>query len=108
MLQLGLPHVGVISKCDIADKEMIENILDYEGSDCVMNNDFVSNPKFKNLTKAIGSVIDEYMLVSFVMLDITDEESIQEVISRIDQTIQYGEDLEPHEPKDEDADLGEL
>lgn len=31
MLQLELPHINVITKCDIADKEQIERVLDSEG-----------------------------------------------------------------------------
>ena len=90
MMQLQMPHVGVITKCDIADKEMIERILDYEGSDSILSNDIVSSGKLKNLTNAIGSVIDDFMMVSFVMLDISDEDSIENVLLRIDQSIQYG------------------
>ena len=32
MMQLGLPHINVITKCDIADKQEIERILDSENS----------------------------------------------------------------------------
>lgn len=90
MMQLQMPHIGVITKCDIADKEMIERILDYEGSDSILSNDTNSNARYSNLTRAIGSVIDDFMMVSFVMLDVTDDDSIDNVIARIDQCIQYG------------------
>ena len=43
MLQLELPHIGVVTKCDIADKEMIEWILDYESSSTILSNDSVSS-----------------------------------------------------------------
>jgi hypothetical protein len=38
--------------------------------------------------------LDEYSLVSFVPLDISDEESIGEVLLQIDMAIQYGEDAD--------------
>jgi hypothetical protein len=53
--------------------------------------------------------IDDYNMVSFVPLDISDEESITMVLAHIDNSIQYGEDLEPKEPKwdDEEDEEGE-
>jgi GTPase SAR1 family protein len=103
MLQLELPHVNIITKCDIADKAAVEQVLDMEGTSSIQALDQESQTgKLKHLTRAIGSVIDDYMIVSFVMLDPTDEDSIEEVLMRTDHCIQYGEDVEPKEPKDED------
>ncbi len=39
-------------------------------------------------------------MVSFLPLDVSDEDSIELVLSTIDHAIQYGEDEEPKEPKD--------
>ena len=33
---------------------------------------------------------------------VSDEDSIEEVLMRTDHAVQYGEDLEPKEPRDED------
>jgi len=60
------------------------------------------NKRLARLTSAISSVVDDFMMVSFVLLDQTDEESIEEVVAHCDRAVQYGEDLEPMEPKDED------
>lgn len=90
MINLELPHVNVITKCDIADKEQIAAILEMEGAQFVSSLDKSSNPKMQRFSRAIGSVIDDYMMVSFVMLDITDEDSIEEVLNRTDHAIQYG------------------
>ena len=43
--------------------------------------------------------IDDYSLVRFLPLDITDEDSINDVLLQVDLTLQYGDDLEPKEPK---------
>lgn len=102
MLQLELPHINVITKCDIADKEQINQILDSEGSWMINAMDSQSSNKFKRMTSAISSVIDDYMIVSFVLLDPSDEDSIEEVLYRTDMAIQYGEDIEPKEPRDEE------
>lgn len=40
------------------------------------------------------SLLDEYSLVSFIPLDISDEDSIGEVLLQIDMAIQFGEDAD--------------
>jgi len=41
-------------------------------------------------------------MVSFVSLDVSDEQSIDYVLSTVDQSMQYGEDVEPKEPPEHD------
>lgn len=53
-----------------------------------------TGPKFRRLNAAVASLLDEYSLVSFVPLDISDEDSIGEVLLQVDMAIQYGEDAE--------------
>ena len=43
--------------------------------------------------------IEEYSLVSFTPLDISEEESLGTVLLTIDMTIQYGEDYDVRIPK---------
>ncbi|KAJ9513517.1 hypothetical protein QJQ45_006162 [Haematococcus lacustris] len=53
-----------------------------------------TGPRFAALNSAVGALLDEFSLVSFVPLDVTDEDSIAEVLYNIDTAIQYGEDAE--------------
>ena len=46
--------------------------------------------------------IEDYSMVSFLPLDLTDEDSIAMALSCIANIVQYGEDEEPAEPKDMD------
>lgn len=39
-------------------------------------------------------------MVSFIPLNITEEDSIEVLMAHIDNAIQYGEDLEPKPPKE--------
>jgi hypothetical protein len=39
--------------------------------------------------------LDDYDMVTFVPMDITDEESLEMVLMQADMAIQYGEDMEP-------------
>ena len=54
----------------------------------------VGGRRFAALTAALGRVLDDYSLVRFVPLDITDDENVTDLLTVIDNTIQYGEDLE--------------
>lgn len=91
MLQLELPHINVITKCDLADKEHLRMVLESEGAWMVHAMDRQTKGKLRALSECIAGVVDEYMMVSFVELDITDDESIQDVLDRTDMAIQYGE-----------------
>lgn len=106
MLQIQLPHVNVLTKMDIlkrsraVSEDELERFLDAD-VDFLLYKLHSSTPsRFYKLNEAIGTLIDDYRYVSFVPLDITDEESIALVLAHIDNSIQYGEDLEPKDPLD--------
>ncbi len=46
------------------------------------------------MNAAVAGLLDEYSLVSFLPLDISDEDSIGEVLLQIDMAIQFGEDAD--------------
>uniref|UniRef100_A0A7S2XYS1 GPN-loop GTPase 3 n=1 Tax=Fibrocapsa japonica TaxID=94617 RepID=A0A7S2XYS1_9STRA len=109
MVQLELPHVNVLTKCDLVDKEILDNFFEeISVRQAVHNSQAVGggtllrrNQKLARLTDAICSVVDDFTMVSFVPLDLRDEDSIGLVLAHADHVIQYGEDLEPKEPKDD-------
>ena len=47
----------------------IERVLDTEGTAMIQMMDNACPPRLRRLTRAIGSVVDDYMLVSFTMMD---------------------------------------
>ncbi|KAI8993662.1 GPN-loop GTPase [Pilobolus umbonatus] len=68
-----------------------------------IHNDEALSPmsrKFQALNQAIVQLIDDYSMVKFIPLNITDEDSVEYVLSHVDTSMQYGEDLEPKEPDD--------
>jgi len=108
MVQLELPHVNVLSKCDLVEKETLDFFLDedrHSMADYI--GDVAPQAKASKLTNAICSVVDDFTMVSFVPFNISDEDTITLCLAHIDQTIQYGEDLEPKEPKYDDEDFEE-
>lgn len=44
-------------------------------------------------------------MVNFLPLDINDPDSVAAILLQVDFSIQYGEDLEPKEPNDNDFDM---
>lgn len=126
MLMLEIPHVNILSKMDlvkgqVARKELKrfidpdtsllqdapESGLVYEFRDGVDNGDpadvesVMTGESFAKLNRAVGQLIDDFSLVSFLKLDVQDEDSVGAVLSYIDDAIQFHEAQEPREPDDE-------
>ncbi|PPJ49998.1 hypothetical protein CBER1_04718 [Cercospora berteroae] len=135
MIMMEVPHVNILSKMDqvkgqIARKELKrfidpdtsllqdapESGLVYEFKEGGDNGDFEDNSvmakdSFARLNRAVGQLIDDFSLVSFLKLDAQDEDSVGAVLSYIDDAIQFHEAQEPREPNDDlfdppDADMG--
>jgi len=134
MLMLELPHVNILSKMDlvkgqVARKELKKYIepdisllqdaprsgLVYEYQEGVDNGDpvnaqnVVTGDSFAKLNRAVGQLIDDFSLVSFLKLDVHNEDSIGAVLSYIDDATQFHEAQEPREPNDDltvDEDMG--
>eukprot|EP01089_Gocevia_fonbrunei_P002550 TRINITY_DN12501_c0_g1_i1.p1 TRINITY_DN12501_c0_g1~~TRINITY_DN12501_c0_g1_i1.p1 ORF type:complete len:277 (-),score=53.82 TRINITY_DN12501_c0_g1_i1:32-862(-) len=103
MYQLELPHVNVLTKMDLwgqKKKQELERFLDPDMHSLVEELNEQTEPRFAGLNAALGSLIEDDSLVGFIPLNVNDEESIRQVLGTIDHAIQYGEDLEPKEPKD--------
>jgi GTPase SAR1 family protein len=104
MLMLELPHINVLSKVDILKKQLpkkhrkrvLSRFLDMNVSQLLGEVDTTS------LSVAIGSLLEDFNMVSFIPLDPTDVDSIAVLLRHIDMSIQYGEDVEPTEPRDQD------
>lgn len=143
MIALELPHINILSKCDLVDKETIDRVLDVESAtelwhmeeENVMrasgfstfgrssssggaidlsdyfNDDNEAESKSQlqqkeemeiiesrrrrhRLTTSICSVLDDFSMVSFLPLNITDEDSIDLVLMHVDNLVQYGENAE--------------
>ncbi|KAI9193439.1 GPN-loop GTPase [Polychytrium aggregatum] len=107
MVQLEIPHVNVMTKMDLlgdrAQSSRMERFLDPDPSLLAESANIETHSKFHGLNLALLRLIEEYNMVSFLPLNIKEEESISLVLQHIDNAIQYGEDIEPKEPKD-DAD----
>jgi hypothetical protein len=98
MLQLQLPHINVITKCDLATNlNAIDKYLT-PGSNVLGDLNEHTPPQFRALNAALCGLLDDFSMVSYVMLDPTNEDSAEEVLAHIEMAIQYGEDAEPKMP----------
>ena len=105
MLQLALPHVNVLSKCDIIEKhgrlpmnlDFFTEVLDLSYLLEHLNDDPILG-KFKKLNKVLCDIVEDYSLVSFLALDLKSQESMVHLMKTLDHAIGYA-------TKDEDSNV---
>ena len=131
MLLLEIPHINILSKMDLVKgtvarrdlKRFVDpdvGLLDddpnrtlkfepgSEFGDPTETKSIMEGASFHRLNKAVARLIDDFSMVSFLQLNVQDEDSVGAILSYIDDAIQYHEAQEPKEPKEEgtgDADI---
>ncbi|KAH0791025.1 GPN-loop GTPase 3 [Histomonas meleagridis] len=114
MTMLELPHINVISKCDLLPEEDLKKIDDFTEMETFALMDRIKpNSTIAELTNKICELIDTFRLVQFRMLNLKEEDSLSDLIQSIDMIIQYYEnadygDEEFHEVADEEGDYSDL
>ena len=129
MIAMELPHTNVLTKCDLLTDEEVEDILSHgsatqlwdreqDRQSLILPTPFNPNATDadeatdeerrlehrrrhrQKLTDSISQLLDDYSMISFIPLNIKDEDSIDTLLACVDASIQYGEDLEvrEHEP----------
>jgi len=126
MLMLEMPHINVLSKMDLVKDTMskrefkrfinptVELLEDDPRNIIGLTKEEVDEDEkkesvakqgqkdtFARLNKAVAQLIDDYGMVSFLQLDVQNEDSVGAILSYIDDTIQFHEAQEPREPMDE-------
>lgn len=123
MIALELPQVTILTKCDLIPDEEIDRILDYGSATHLYNAEHerhslvadrgadtphnISEADIQQLdrlerrriqrhrlTDSICRLLDDWQLVSFLPLNLRDEDSIDHVFAVINHCIQHGEDAE--------------
>ncbi|TGJ77099.1 hypothetical protein E0Z10_g10782 [Xylaria hypoxylon] len=62
---------------------------------------------FRRLNKAVADLIESFSMISYLKLDVQDEDSVGSILSYIDDCIQYHEAQEPKELKDAEFEMEE-
>lgn len=127
MIMLEIPHLNILSKMDLLKDQMRKKdfkrflvpdttLLEDEPADHlrkkvkvdVHNTDpadkdaIMSGATFRQLNAAVANLIESFSMVSYLKLDSTDEDSVQAILSYIDDCIQFHEAQEPKELADEE------
>jgi len=113
MVNLELPHVNVLTKCDLMSDEVdLDQFLEGDADSIARDLSVGMQPRYRALNEAMASLLDEFALVSFVALNREDEGSVELALAHVNHCIQYGEDLEPsgkyidmNDDKNEDMDF---
>ncbi|KAI1495864.1 GPN-loop GTPase 3 like protein [Biscogniauxia marginata] len=133
MVMLEIPHINVLSKMDLVRDQVRKKdlkrfitpdsgLLDDDPAEIARrreegvaaDDDDTANPQdkdavmrgagFRRLNKAVAGLIENFSMVSYLKLDVQDEESVGAILSYIDDCIQYHEAQEPKELRDEEFD----
>jgi len=129
MMLLEVPHLNILSKMDLVKNQMRkkdikrfltpdtslleddpadiarrkagENI-DNQSEDPQDKEALMSGATFRRLNMAVAELIENFSMINYLKLDCTDEDSVQAILSYIDDCIQYHEAQEPRELADEE------
>ncbi|CAL1530741.1 unnamed protein product [Lymnaea stagnalis] len=96
MLQLSLPHVNVLSKVDLIEKQgrlafnpdFYTDVLDLGYLLNLLQDDPLLQ-KYKKLNEALVGIVEDYSLVSFIPLSVEDKESMLRVLKCVDKCNGY-------------------
>ncbi|KAK3335653.1 GPN-loop GTPase [Cercophora scortea] len=124
MILLEVPHLNILSKMDLVknqikkkelkrfitpDTTLLDDdpadigrrkagvLVEAENADPQNKDALMSGSTFKRLNMAVAGLIESFSMVSYLKLDCTDEDSVQAILSYIDDCIQFHEAQEPRE-----------
>jgi GPN-loop GTPase len=110
MIHLEIPYINLLSKVDLIDMNSILHYLSPNSQDLIQELNLLKNisKKYRLLNTILAEILDDYDMVTFLPVSIYNEELIENVMLHIDNTLQYGEDMEPKEPEDGEHDGNEI
>ena len=99
MIQVSLPHITVLTKCDLISKSNIyKEIVDGMSPEDLVNelSPFLGK-KIDKLNNLMIDFVKNFSLVSLRVLNPNDEDTISAVMYEADMVLQYYDSLEPRE-----------
>ncbi|KAL6945203.1 hypothetical protein ACO0QE_002651 [Hanseniaspora vineae] len=111
MVLLELPHINILSKIDlIKDEYSKKKLKRFLNPDPLVLTDSANkdtSSKFHHLNTAIANLVDEFGMVQFLPLEVKNPDSLNTILSYLDDVTQWSESQEPKEPADQ-FDIEEL
>lgn len=100
MTMLEMPHINVLSKCDLLTEEQKRKIDIFTEMECEALADEVRHKEnIQKLTNSICQVIDFFKLVQWRTLDSTKEDELIQLEAEIDSIIQYYDNADFCDPE---------
>lgn len=101
MISLELPHVNVLSKCDLLrSRRALSTFLDADTSELSHMLQCGTSPKLYRLNSSICELIDEWNMVQFLPLDPKEPDTVEMILAQVDNAIQYHDGVEPRAADD--------
>ena len=124
MIMLEVPHVNILSKMDLVKgqvgKRELKRFLDPDTTlldddpadygykpqeddghgDPLQAGQMMRGESFRRLNRAVAGLIESFAMVSYLRLDVRDEDSVGSILSYIDDAIQFHEAQEPRDTQD--------
>jgi len=105
MTALELPHVNVLSKCDLLpNRRAFDEFLDADSAALRERLNAGTGAALHKLNSAICELLDDWSMVQFLPLDPTDTDSIDLILAQVDNATQYHDDVEPRTVDDDRED----
>lgn len=128
MLMLEVPHINVLSKMDLVKGQVKKkDMKKFLTPDTALLDDdpmagtvereereadeakapdekeqVMKGASFRRLNRAVAGLIENFSMVNYLKLDVTEEDSVGAILSYIDDCIQFHEAQDPKEPNDEE------
>jgi hypothetical protein len=98
MVQLELPHLTVVTKCDlIEDKSLLDNLHDLDPKSISGDLPLMMGKKMEKLNEALTGLVDSFSLVDLYPLNADDEDSVNAVLYQSDTILQFYDSQEPRD-----------
>lgn len=105
MINLEIPFFNILTKTDLmsrAARTKLDEYLEPETNFLLVEESAWNSSwskKYRKLTKALATLIDDYSLVKFVPMNMYQEESLNDILFAIDEAVQFDEerDVKTHD-----------
>jgi GPN-loop GTPase len=94
MIMLECSHLNILSKVDLVKGEIGRGRLKQflQGDTGVYQTSQGMNPRFGKLNEAIVRLVEDFGMVEFLPLDASDRDTVETILSYIDDCTQWAED----------------
>ena len=106
MTMLEIPHLNLISKCDLLSNDQKERIELFTEMDTLsIGSSIKKGTKLDKLTQKICELIDDINLLHFYPFSIKDNDVVSGIATQIDILLQYADNADNDDPEFFNSDM---